>query len=166
MNKNLLLILAAGLIFIGFVRPNIQIFNPVENNNNVVVNDVVIDSPSNENLKKLSTEVTRIFKDYGSDSKADALRLRDLYKDLATLIELDGNEKVLTTTEDIRQANKLSGAMLRLDIKNKYIDLASTTNAVIVEAIGLDDVALNTDLRKRAIEGFMALAWACNESTK
>ena len=85
---------------------------------------------------------------------------------MATLIELDSKNEVIRNTEEIRQANRLAGAMLKLDIKGKYEDLPETAQALVLEAIGDDNVLLNKELRSKAVEGFKALAWACYEGSK
>ena len=100
------------------------------------------------------------------DVSVNAVRLRDLYLDLAQLITLDGDDLVIKNTEEIRQANSLAGVMLRLDIKGKYTDLASTCNDLIVTAIGDDNINLSPELRTKAVEAFKALAWGCNEGSK
>ena len=99
-------------------------------------------------------------------SKRDFKKLRDLYIDLAKLVELDGEDEVVKSTEDIRQANSLAGVMLRLDIKGKYPDLAKEIKEVIVAAIGDDQIPLSKELRPKAVDGFNALAWAMNEGSK
>ena len=101
-----------------------------------------------------------------SGAKSDAKRLRDLYLDLAKLVELDGENEVVKSTEEIRQANSLAGVMLRLDIKGKYPDLAKEAKEVVVAAIGDDQILLSKELRAKAVEGLNALAWACNLGSK
>jgi hypothetical protein len=44
--------------------------------------------------------------------------------------------------------------------------LASAAKAVIVSSIGDDNVPLNKDLRAKAVDGFRALAWACDQGAK
>ena len=56
--------------------------------------------------------------------------------------------------------------MLRLDIKNKYENLASEAKEVIVSVIGDDDIPLSPEIRKQAVMSFRYLAWACNEGSK
>jgi len=56
--------------------------------------------------------------------------------------------------------------MLHLNIKDKYVDLAESNQALIVDAIGDDNIPLTKELRKKAVDAFMALAWACNEGSK
>jgi hypothetical protein len=37
---------------------------------------------------------------------------------------------------------------------------------MIVSVVGDDQIPLTTELRAKAIDSFMALAWACNEGSK
>jgi hypothetical protein len=85
---------------------------------------------------------------------------------MAKLVELDDEEMVIKSTEEIRQANSLAGVMLRLDIKGKYPNLAKETKEVIVNLIGDDQILLSKELRTKAVEGFNTLAWAFNEGSK
>ena len=78
--------------------------------------------PESSELRDKCKLVKDIFEASSSkDKKQDARRLSDLCMDLATLVELDGDQEVVKTTEEIRQANSLSGAMLRMNIKGKYV---------------------------------------------
>ncbi len=163
MNKNTLLIIAGLLIIIGLVKPD---FSKLLNNNGTVINKPVIgelEEPSDENIKKECEDVAKILR---NGLSTDAGRLRDLYIDLAKLIELDGEDLVIKDTEAIRQANSLAGTMLKLDIKGKYPNLASEAKEVIVAVIGDDSVLLSPELRKQSASAFRYLAWACNEGTK
>lgn len=166
MNKKFLLILAGLLVAIGLLKPSIpsslvNIFKPSA----VVVDNQTIDEPSDPVLKEKCADVISALRTSSSRSK-DGPRLGNLYADLATLIELEGENTVVKTTDEIRQANMLSGTMLRMNIKGEYSNLAVATNGVIVAGIGLDNVILNTELRAKAVESFRALAWACYEGAK
>lgn len=164
MNKNIVLLIAATLIGVGIFKPDIT--NLLSKPDNVIVdNIVVITPPADEKVKKLCEEVIKAF---GSDSdrKADAKRLSSLYMDMSNLIALDGENEVIKNTNEIRQANAISGVLLQLDLKGKYPNLAEKAKNVIVFFIGDDDVLLSTELRSKASEGFRALSWACNEATK
>ena len=163
-SKTILLCLAGLLIFIGLVKPDLS--SLLQNNNSVVVVDNLdIAEPSSDALKQKSKDVIKALS-ADTDRKTDGKKLAKLYSDIATLISLDGNDQVIKNTEEIRQANRLAGLMLHLDIKGKYDDLSKAAQALIVEAIGDDQVLLSSDLRNKAVEGFKALAWACNEGSK
>ena len=160
--KHLLLVCGSLLVLVGLIKPDLSKLIPSNN----PTNSVVIETPMDSNIRAQADELVALLKSFGSDVKGDALRLRDLYLDLATLISLDGTDQVVKNTEEIRQANSLAGMMLRLDIKDKYSNLAKEAKDVIVAAIGDDQVLLSAELRAKAVEGFKALAWACNEGSK
>lgn len=157
-NKTLLLIIAAILLLVGIFKPNLSVVPSTPS-----VPSVNVVAPSDPEMKEACSEVISILQ---KGKSSDALRLSSLYMDISTLIELDGENEVIKTTEDIRQANSLSGLLLKLDIKGKYPNLAEAAKKVIVTGIGDDDVSLDAQLRKKAAESFRALAWACKEGSK
>lgn len=161
--KNLLLALASLLIVVGLLKPDLSnIFKPGPS---VTIDVLELSAPTDEAVKKEADDVVALLKSTNG-SKRDFKKLRDLYIDLAKLVELDGEDEVVKSTEDIRQANSLAGVMLRLDIKGKYPDLAKEIKEVIVAAIGDDQIPLSKELRPKAVDGFNALAWAMNEGSK
>jgi len=162
-NNNLLLAIAGLLVLIGLTKFDLSRLNIVPNRPNAV--DVLeLPEPTDENVKKEADDVVAILKESGA--KVDAKKLRDLYLDLAKLVELDGEEEVIKNTDEIRQANSLAGPMLRLDIKGKYPNLAKEAKEVVVASIGDDHILLSKELRVKAVEGLNALAWACNMGSK
>lgn len=164
-SKSLLLILAGVLIFVGLTKPDLS--SIVKPKPSVVDNIVVITPPENLDLRKNCKLLTDILDTSSSkDKKEDFRRLSDLYMDLATLVELDGDDEVIKTTEEIRQANSLSGAMLRMNIKGKYPGLSDAAQVIVTGHIGNDVVPLDSELRKKSAEAFRALAWAYNEGAK
>lgn len=161
--KNVLLALAGLLIVVGLLKPDLSnIFKP---GSSVTIDVLELSPPTDEAVKKEAEDVVALLKSING-SKKDFKRLRDLYIDLAKLVELDGEDEVVKSTEDIRQANSLAGVMLRLDIKGKYPDLAKEIKEVVVAAIGDDQIPLSKELRPKAVDGFNALAWAMNEGSK
>ena len=160
--KHILLGLAALLIVVGLLKPEFS--NILSPNKPVTVDVLELPEPTDEAVKKEADDVVALLKEAGA--KSDARRLRDLYIDLAKLVELDGEDQVIKSTEEIRQANSLAGVMLRLDIKGKYPDLAKETKEVVVASIGDDQILLSKELRTKAVEGLNALAWACNTGSK
>lgn len=163
MNNKLLLVIGILLLAIGIFKPNINL--PL-NNPDPVDNIVVVTPPSDEELKKTCQLVIDVLKNGSSDRKQDGKRLSELYSDLAVLIKLDGENEVIKTTEEVRQANSLSGLMLQMNIKDKYDGLPEATNTVVLKEIGDDIVPLDEDLRGKAVKAFMALSWACLEGSK
>ena len=163
-NKKLLLIVGGLLIVFGLFKPDLSSF--IHRPQPAVVDVVEVSAPVGEGLRNKANVVVEILKNSGSDRKVDGKRLASLYLDLSTLVSLDGDDEVVKTTEDIRQANRLAGTMLKLDIKNKYPKLAEAAKAVIVEAIGDEVSLLNKESRVQAAEGFKALSWACLQGAK
>jgi hypothetical protein len=162
-NNNLLLVVAGLLILVGLTKFDLSRLNILPNKPNAV--DVLeLPEPTDSAVKKEADDVVSVLKESGA--KGDAKRLRDLYLDLAKLVELDGENEVVRNTEEIRQANSLAGVMLRLDIKGKYPDLAKEAKEVVVAAIGDDQILLSKELRAKAVEGLNALAWACYMGSK
>lgn len=163
-SKNLILIVAAILIFVGLFKPDFSnlIINRPSNNDTAVV----VEKPSNQDILDECDKVIKALKGGPSSRASDGKRLASLYSDMATLISLDGDDLVIKDTEEIRQANKLSGLMLRLDIKGKYPDLPEAAKNLIVACIGDDHVLLDEKLRAGAVDGFKALAWSCMEGSK
>lgn len=166
LNSKMLLGIGTILIIIGLVKPNLS--GLLNNDRSVVVdNIVVVTPPQDKDLKKKCELVIDIFKNSNSSTRVkDSKRLSELYMDLATLIELDGVDQVIKTTEEIRQANSLSGVMLRMNLKDKYAGLSDGANLIIISQIGDDDSPLDQELRTKAVEAFKALSWACNEGSK
>lgn len=163
--KKFLLIVGLGLLVLGI--SNKLSWVQVAPNNNSVVDVMELEEPSDEVVKKEADEVIRVFKAAESHSaKADAKKLRDLYLDLSKLISLDGEDLVIKNTEEIRQANSVAGAMFRLETKNKYSNLAKEAQDIVILLVGDDQINLSPELRKKAVEAFHALAWACNEGSK
>jgi len=163
-NKSLLLVLGLALVCVGIFQPTIG--KPVINKPDIVDTIVVITPPADKALLEACDPVISALKNGDKSRVADGRRLSSLYMDLSTLIELDGENQVVKTTEEIRQANSLSGVMLKLNIKDKYPGLAEAANGVVVVGIGDDTVLLDENLRAKAVESFRALAWACNEGAK
>ena len=160
--KNILLGLAGLLILVGLLKPEFS--NILGPNKPVSVDVLELSAPTDEAVKKEADDVVALLKEAGA--KGDAKRLRDLYIDLAKLVELDGEDEVIKSTEEIRQANSLAGVMLKLDMKGKYPNLAKEAKEVVVASIGDDQILLSKELRVKAVEGLNALAWACNLGSK
>ena len=158
-NKTVLIVVAVFLLLIGIFKPNLDTFFP----DSKPVPTINVVEPTDPELKESCLAVATILK---NGKSSDALRLSSLYSDIGDLIALDGENEVIKTTEEIRQANKLSGSLLRLDIKGKYEGLATAGEKVIVVSIGQDDLPLDKELRNKSVTAFKALAWACKEGSK
>lgn len=163
--KKIILSVALLLLCIGILKPDIGSWSSLLNKNpSVPSENLDLSKPSPDLLDQANSVIKALSID--ADRKIDGKRLASLYNDIATLISLDGKDEIIKTTEDIRQANRLSGLMLKLDIKGKYPDLPEANEAVVKAAIGDDQVLLTQDLRAKAVSCFRALAWACNEGSK
>ena len=160
-NKHLLLLVGGALIVIGLVKPN---FNNIVSPN-TPSSVISVEKPGDSNLLELSNKVAQVLKDNNA-SKSDCVRLSGLYGDLATLISLDEKDEVLKTTEEVRQANRIAGLMLRMNLNDKYPNLGSTMNSLVVKTMGDDNVPLNKELRAKAVSAFKALSWATLEGAK
>ena len=162
MNNKILLVIGSILLLFGLIRPdlNFPINKPLDNT------IVVVTPPADAAVRELCEPVIEALKNGSSSRQKDGRRLSDLYFDLATLIELDGENEVVKTTEEIRQANSVSGVMLRLNIKGAYPGLTEAAHNLVVSQIGDDMVPLDSNLRSKAVDAFRALAWACNEGSK
>lgn len=163
MNKNIVLVFAGLLILLG-LSTKFNFVNLFPSNTNTI--DVMeLMEPTDPNIKKEADDVVLLLKN-SNGSKNDFKKLRDLSLDLGRLVQLDGEDLVIKNTEEIRQANSLSGVMLKLDIKGKYPNLAKEAKEVIVASIGDDNIPLTPELRTKAIDGFNGLAWAYNQASK
>ena len=161
-NKSILLLIGLLLLSIGLFGSKLfetsSIITPKTS--------VSISEPKDSELRDLCQKVTDSLKNGDSSRFKDGKKLCSLYLDIANLIKLDGDNEIIKTTEEIRQANKISGLLLNLNIKDKYNLLAERANDVISYGIGDDVLQLDKDLRLKAVESFEALAWACNEGAK
>ena len=158
-NKTVLIVVAVFLLLIGIFKPNLDTIFP-DSKPGPTINVV---EPTDPELKESCLALATILR---NGKSSDALRLSSLYSDIGDLIALDGENEVIKSTEEIRQANKLSGSLLRLDIKGKYEGLATAAEKVIVVSIGQDDLPLDKELRNKSVTAFKALAWACKEGSK
>ena len=162
MKNSLILLVGVVLVLFGCFGNNLSniVFTPRV----PVVEGYVIDAPANQELLEKARVITNILKESNdSTARSDCLKLSSLYADLATLVELDGEDQVVKDTATIKEANSLSGKMLRLNIKDKYPGLAEAAKDLVVVAIGEDDVALDEKTRLNAVDAFRALSWAFYE---
>jgi hypothetical protein len=165
-SKTIILVIAGLLLLIGITKPDLSsILKTNQQTPCITIEDTDFSAPNSEILKEKAKDIIKALS-VDSDRKIDGKRLASLYNDIAALIALDGDSQVIKNTEEVRQANRLSGLMLKLNIKDKYENLAEANQALIKEAIGDDVVLLDSKLRSQAVEAFKTLAWACNEGSK
>lgn len=151
-NNKIHFLLMIGLVLIGFSLLGNQL-----NNNLMIPDSVNITKPNDAKLLDMANSVTLALQ----GGKQDAQKLANLYNDLATLIEID--DGIIKNTEEIREANRIAGQMSKLNIKDKYPDLANAANTLVTTHIGDDNITLSEELRKKSVDAFRALAWACQE---
>jgi hypothetical protein len=164
-NNKLLLVIAGLLLGYGLLRPNFDnFFHPKADTVNV--DTIKVEKPSDPTLLKACENVISALKEGSGNRSYDGVRLSSLYYDLGTLIALDGKDQVIKSTLEIREANKLTGSMARLNLAGKYPNLAEACNDLVVAAIGDDDVVLDENMRQKAVSIFMSLSWACLEGSK
>jgi hypothetical protein len=153
-NNKLLWIVAALLLAVGVFQPSLPRFN------NSSSQAVSVSVPSDE-LQSKCEKIIQIVKSSNNSGKTEDMRkLSGLYLDLARLISINDEDTIIKNTEEVREANKLSGKMLELDIKDKYEDLGEELNSVVKSYLGDDNVALSPELRQRSVDVFKAFAWA------
>lgn len=171
MKNSILLYIGIGLIALGLFKPNLnQILQPIVPNpiNNVgCLDHYVLTPPDDAAILEKCNLVVDILQTSDTDNKRqDTLKLSSVYADIATLIRLDGENVVITDTQTLREANSLSGTMLKLNIKDKYPNLAQAAKAVVTAAVGDDDITLSADSREKAAQAFDGLSWAFHEGGK
>tara|TARA_R100000278_G_scaffold121566_1_gene105838 strand:+ start:332 stop:832 length:501 start_codon:yes stop_codon:yes gene_type:complete len=166
MQNKILLAIGAILVLLGIFQPDLgNLVKPVPSV--VGVESYVTDAPSDTTLLEKARVVSDILQDSDDSTRnSDALKLSCLYADMATLIELDGEDQVIKNTNAIREVNSIAGKMLRLDIKDKYPNLAEAAQELVVAAVGNDDVVLDDSLRSKSAEAFRALSWAFYQGSK
>lgn len=160
-NNNIFVLIIGALILIyGLLSPVIE--------NNITTNNasVSVVAPLDPALRDNCEKVIETFKNGSGDKKTDGIKLSSLYLDLAKLIALDDKNETIKNTDEIRDANRLAGLLYDLELKDKYPDLANAANNVVIAYIGDDNVVLDPELRKKAVEAFNGLAWAFYEGTK
>jgi hypothetical protein len=160
MNNKVLLSIGVLLVLLGVFKPSIP---SLLNNGSpsTTLEQYETDAPSNPELLEKSKIVIEILQSVDHSTKSyECKKLSALYYDLATLVELDNEDLVIKDTNAIREANGLAGKMLKLNIKDKYPNLAKASQDLVVSQLGDNDVVLDADLRKKAAECFKALSWA------
>jgi hypothetical protein len=161
MKDKALLGLGALLVVLALLKPDLGgFFNTTGRINNQKIEQI------DDESQAMVRSVVDILKSGSSDRKEDGQRLASLFADIAALIQLDGEDQIISNTEEIKEANVIAGKLLKLNLKNKYPNLALECSNYITKLIGDDNVALDTDLRNKAVQAFRGLAWACNEGSK
>lgn len=161
MKDKLILGIGALLVLVSLTKTDLTTLFTSNN----CINSTTIEAIDNES-QSLVQPIIDILKNGSNDRREDGKRLASLFSDMAILIKLDGQDQIVTNTEEIKEANILSGKMLKLNLKDKYPNLALECSNYVTKMIGDDNVALDSELREKAVQAFKGLAWACNEGSK
>lgn len=166
--NRLLLTIGIILLGIGILKPDLSNIWPINNTPSVSTTENYITTPPLDSvLLKQAQDLIVVLSSFdNSDKKIDFLKLSALYHDLSVLISLDEENMVIKDTASIREANSLSGTMLKLNLKNKYKQLAELNSSLVIAGIGDDDVMLDKDKRTKSVEVFEALSWAYYQGSK
>lgn len=160
MKDKLLLAVAGVLVVFAVFKPYLENITVVDNKPAVVVEEIT------EDQKELVQDIVQSLKNGPEDRVADGKYLASVYSNLAKLIELDNEDKLIESTADIAKANSLSGRLLKLNLDGKYDNLGKLSSDYVKSQIGSDDVNLDDELRAKATAAFKSLAWAFNEGSK
>lgn len=171
MKNSILLYIGIGLIALGVFKPDLNaILKPIGPgpiNNVGCLDNYVLTPPKDTAILEKCNLVVDILQTSNADNKRqDTLKLSSLYADIATLIRLNGDNVIVIDTQTLREVNSLCGQMLRLDIKDKYPNLAQAAKAVVTAAVGDDDITISEDSREKAAQAFDGLSWAFHEGGK
>lgn len=161
MKDKILLGIGALLILVALAKPDISGFIPSGGSNNLVTVQTI-----DKESQTLVKPIIDALKSGPSNRKEDGKKLASLFSDIATLIEIDGDDVVINNTEEIKQANVIAGKMLKLDIKDRYPNLSVECTKYLQSVIGDDNIPLDTALRAKSVQAFRGIAWACYEGSK
>lgn len=160
MQKNHIFFIGAALIAIGLIQPDfLDSLNPFGGPK--ISNTQITEAPSDAGLLEKAKAIINILESSNpEDKQSDCAKLSSLYADMATLISLDNDNPIIKDTISIREANILCGRMLKINLQDKYPNLAEKTEELVLYSIGNDDVVLDSVLRQKAVEAFKSLSWA------
>lgn len=153
MNKKMRLFLGLALCLVGlFGEP---ILNMVKNIKPTVV-EVTVNEPSLE-FKTLVEPVVKI-----EISSEDANLISCFYSEMADIVSKD--TEFLKSTEQFRNFNVTAGKLyFDTRLKNKYETLGESIDQIIIQAIGKENVALDSAKRDKLVKTLNALAWGVKQ---
>lgn len=154
MNKKVRLLLGLAICVIGLVGE--PVFNAIRNIKPSNPDVVVVNEPPIE-LKTLVDPVVKI------DIKAeDADLLSCFYSEMADVISKD--KEFLQNTEQFRTFNITAGKLyFDTKLKNKYDTLGESIDQIIIQAIGKENVSLDSTKREKLVNVLNALAWSVKQ---
>lgn len=155
MNKKMRLILGLVICVIGLVGE--PIFNALKNVNITPdKTDVTVVEPAIE-LKTLVDPVVEI--DIKSE---DANLLSCFYSEMADVVNEDST--FLQNTEQFRTFNITAGKLyFSTKLKDKYENLGESIDKIIIQSIGVENVALDSSKRKKLVDVLNAIAWGVKQ---
>lgn len=156
------LTIALGLIAAGLMWPKLKESFVVDNDktfgNAEVVNVIFekVDEPTEE-MKTLASGLSDLV--VGEDAGVDKVRLAQFYAQLSHVVRKEPD--FLKTTGQFREYNSTSGQInfAGIAMKGKYSGLGEAVDNVISEAIGLDNVSLDSAKRNRLADTLAAISW-------
>lgn len=154
MNKKVRLLIGLAICVIGLVGE--PIFNAITNLKPNNPNVVVVNEPALE-LKTLVDPVVKI-----DINPEDADLLSCFYSEMADIISKD--KEFLQNTEQFRSFNIAAGKLyFDTKLKNKYDTLGESVDQIIIEAIGKENVSLDSTKREKLVNVLNALAWSVKQ---
>ena len=162
MKDKILLGVAGILVVFAVFKPYLENMPVIDNNPSPTIIVGEITDEQKEQVKDIVESV----KNGSQDRVFDGKHLASLYMNLSELISMDASDEIIKNTFDIKQANSLSGRLLKLDFAGKYGDASKLCTTYLKSQIGEEDVELTPELRAKAVESFKVLAWAFNEGAK
>jgi hypothetical protein len=162
--KYIILTIGLGLVALGLLKPDLsKLINPIKQNQ--AVSEILVVYPDTDATKKACNKVVETIKN-GPNPRTDGTNLASLYSDISRIIELKENETIIKNTEEISKVNSIAGALLQLNLKDKYGELSEQCDSVIKSVIGDENVPIDDETRVKAVKAFRNLAWACKEGSK
>lgn len=154
MNKKVRLLIGLAICVIGLVGE--PIFNAITNLKPNNPNVVVVNEPALE-LKTLVDPVVKI-----DINPEDADLLSCFYSEMADIISKD--KEFLQNTEQFRTFNITAGKLyFDTKLKNKYDTLGESVDQIIIQAIGKENVSLDSTKREKLVNVLNALAWSVKQ---
>ena len=128
----------------------------------VVVNECVrveVPTPSNE-LKEATKGIRGIMSD-----PVDATTAAQFYVDFADVVARDTD--IIKTTGVVRSGFIRAETLMlqRTELVGKYPGFGAAKDKILEAQLGLDDVQLSSEKRKKVVDTFRAIAWSIQDGT-
>lgn len=139
-----------------FGKQIVEILSQIEINTPVVVVPEDLDIPlSDQALVKDIVDM--------EISKSDASQIYDFFLQLSDVVLYD--DGLIATTGQFRQFNMVAGGLnfAGLEMQNKYPELGEEIDALIIQALGSENVPIDASKRSRLVKTLRAIAWAATQ---